>query len=344
VPFKKHLAAYSLIFLFILTLSTYKVNAVSTILAVDPPTLTANVGDTFNVNINVTNVANFTSWQFTLYYLNSVLNCTAAVEGPFLQTGGGTFFGKTITNNYNSTHGRLLAYSTLLGMTSVNGSGVIAIVTFKARGGGNSPLHLADTKLGDEKIPPQPIPHTTADGIVHVTGGAHDVAVTNVAPSKTVINQNYTGNVTVTVENQGGFTETFDVMVIANATNIQTQAITLDTGNTAAMIFVWNTSGFAKGNYTLTAAAVLVGDADPGDNLFTDGWIIVSMVGDITSARTPWVPDGKCDAPDVALVAALFGANYPDPRYKANADIVFDGKINAKDVALVASRFGQKDP
>jgi hypothetical protein len=43
-------------------------------------------------------------------------------------------------------------------------------------------------------------------------------------------------------------------------------------------------------------------------------------------------------------VASLFGVNYPDPRYKPNADIVFDGKINAKDVALVASKFGQKDP
>jgi hypothetical protein len=68
------------------------------------------------------------------------------------------------------------------------------------------------------------------------------------------------------------------------------------------------------------------------------------MVGDITSAHTPWVPDGKVDAPDVAIVASLFGAKYPDPRYQPNADIVYDGKIDAKDVALVASRFGQKDP
>jgi hypothetical protein len=56
------------------------------------------------------------------------------------------------------------------------------------------------------------------------------------------------------------------------------------------------------------------------------------------SARTPWVPDGKVDAPDVALVAALCGAKYPDPRYKPNADIVCDGKIDAKGVALVAAR------
>jgi hypothetical protein len=66
------------------------------------------------------------------------------------------------------------------------------------------------------------------------------------------------------------------------------------------------------------------------------------MVGDITG--TGGLPDGKCDAKDVALVASLFGANYPNPRYKPNADIVYDGKIDARDVSLVAKNFGKKDP
>jgi len=40
---------------------------------------------------------------------------------------------------------------------------------------------------------------------------AHDVAVTNVTPSKTVIGQGYSMYINVTVENQGDFTETFNV-------------------------------------------------------------------------------------------------------------------------------------
>jgi len=61
-----------------------------------------------------------------------------------------------------------------------------------------------------------------ADGKVYVGSGdsnvyafgpppTHDVAATNVRPSKTVVGQGYCMNITVTVENQGGLTETFNV-------------------------------------------------------------------------------------------------------------------------------------
>jgi uncharacterized repeat protein (TIGR02543 family) len=168
----------------------YIASAASTTLAVNPLNSYVTIGHAVNVDINVTDVANLTSWQFTLYFLNAVLNCTGITEGPFLPTGGGTFFGKTITNNFNSTHGKLVAYSTLLGTTSVNGSGVLATITFGTLSVGDSPLHLSDTKLGDEKIPPQPIPHTIIDGSVHVqnftltvsTVGSGTVALNNTGP------------------------------------------------------------------------------------------------------------------------------------------------------------------
>jgi hypothetical protein len=139
-----------------------------TTLAISPSNSYVSVGKTLNVDINVTDIANFTSWQLTLYFLNSVLSCTNVTEGPFLKTVNDTYFGETITNNYNSTHGSILAYCTLLGPNSANGSGVIATITFNASSVGDTPLHLSDTKLGDEKIPPQPIPHTVVDGLAHV--------------------------------------------------------------------------------------------------------------------------------------------------------------------------------
>jgi hypothetical protein len=55
-------------------------------------------------------------------------------------------------------------------MTSVNGSGVILTVTFKAVSGGSSILGLANTQLTDEKIPPQQIPHQDFGGTVIVAG------------------------------------------------------------------------------------------------------------------------------------------------------------------------------
>ena len=88
---------------------------------------------------------------------------------------------ENITNNLNYTHGQLRAFSTPLGNTVVTGSGTLLTVTFKAVGGGNIPIHIADIELGDEKIPPQPILYTAVDGTVQVVFGVgHDVAITNV--------------------------------------------------------------------------------------------------------------------------------------------------------------------
>jgi hypothetical protein len=73
------------------------------------------------------------------------------------------------------------------------------------------------------------------------------------------------------------------------------------------------------------------------------GWIIVSIIGDITGSPQGY-PDGKVDIKDVSNVARLFGVNYPDPRYKPNFDIIYDLKIDIKDVSNVAKRFGQHVP
>ena len=60
-----------------------------------------------------------------------------------------------------------------------------------------------------------------------------------------------------------------------------------------------------------------------------------------------WVPDGKCDMRDVALVAKLFGSLEGDGKYDVRADItgptylVPDGKIDMRDVALVAKHYGE---
>jgi PKD repeat protein len=174
---------------------------VVTMLKVDPSSFNATIGDNFQINITVIDIANFTAWQFTLYFKNDVLNCTGVSEGPFLKSAGGTFFNKTILNNYNSTHGQILAYSTLLGPVSVSGSGVIATITFKAKNCGVTILHLSDTQLADEKIPPKPIPHKVIDGKVTVRAPFTEVAISPSSltgpPGWIGINDTFTVNLTV---------------------------------------------------------------------------------------------------------------------------------------------------
>jgi len=142
----------------------------STSIEIDPISSVTYVNETFNINITITDVTQLTGWEIRLYYKNTLLNCTAFTEGPFLKSGGSTFKVLDILNDFNSTHGRILAACSLLGLgVSVNGSGVVATADFEALAQGETPLDLENTKLSDEKIPPEPIIHTAVDGTVNVT-------------------------------------------------------------------------------------------------------------------------------------------------------------------------------
>jgi len=124
---------------------------------------------------------------------------------------------------------------------------------------------------------------------------------------------------------------------------IGTQTVTLESGASTTLTFTWNTTGFAKGNYTIWAYAWPVpGETDTTDNTFTDGWVIVSMVGDITGP-TGW-PDGKVDIRDVAKVSRIYGALSGMPGWDPNCDINNDQKIDIKDVAAVSRQYGKIDP
>jgi hypothetical protein len=341
---KTYILLYLLLFLIPLTFSVHEVLGDSTVVCVDPASLTAAVGQTFSVNINVTNIAapyNFTCWQLNLYYLNGILNCTSATEGPFLKSGGspyGTSFSSTINNNYNSTYGQLSALCYIYGNSSyaVVGSGVIMTVTFRAVGGGNTALTLSDIVLGDGEIPSEEIPYTVTNGTVSVTGATYGIAVTNVTSAKKVIFRGYTGNITVTVENIGNSVETLTTTLFINSTQIQNQTINnMPSGTLTNLTFVWNTSGFAKGIYSISATAT--------NSSMTGGWVYVSMVGDLTGT-TLFVPDGKCDGRDITVVAGCFGTAVGDQLYNVNCDIFNRGKIDGRDITIVAGCFGNVDP
>lgn len=132
-------------------------------------------------------------------------------------------------------------------------------------------------------------------------------------------------------------------------TQIGKQLISLNPGTSTLLAFIWNTMGYPKGNYTISAIAETVpGEANTTNNTFTDNWVIVAMVGDVSGPAG--VPDGKVDIRDLAAMAKVFGVNYPDPRYNPNYDItgptpgVADGKIDIRDLATAAKNFGKVDP
>jgi len=174
----------------------------------------------------------------------------------------------------------------------------------------------------------------------------HDIAVISVSPSKTVVGQGYDAKFNVTVENQGDFTETFNLDAYANATLIGTQlASNLPVGEMRMYTFVWNTAGLAYGNYTISAtAAQVTGELDTADNTFVDGVVKVTIAGDV---------DGDFDV-DIMDVVSITGRYmrpvplwWPGPPALPNdnnCDINGDGVISILDVVICTSHYGQKWP
>jgi len=104
--------------------------------------------------------------------------------------------------------------------------------------------------------------------------GIQDVTVTSTTSSKTVVRQGCNVSINITVENQGYYTETFNLTAYANTTIITTLTnITLTSGNSTNITFTWNTTGVPYGYYTITANATSVpGESETADNTFENGW------------------------------------------------------------------------
>ena len=170
----------------------------------------------------------------------------------------------------------------------------------------------------------------------------HDVAVIDVTCCKSVVGQGHLLPINITVGNEGFYNETFTVTAYYNDT-----AITLPSGenytimnlasgeNYTTITFAWNTTGFAKGNYSISAIAWPVpGETDTADNEYVDGWVVVTIAGDIDG-------DGDVDYRDLFILARAYGSSVGQPSYIANADLDCNGKIDYKDLFHLARNYGK---
>ena len=172
----------------------------------------------------------------------------------------------------------------------------------------------------------------------YVTVYEHDVAVTNLTVSRMLIMQGHTVKINVTVTNQGDFEETFNVEVYANMSQIGIQEITLSNGTSVTITFTWNTTNFAKGNYTLSAFAWPVqSEIDTEGNTYVTGIVWVKWPYDVTH-------DNYCGIDDIVAVAEHFGAIPGDPNWNPIYDITCDDYVGIDDIVEMADHFGQTDP
>lgn len=172
--------------------------------------------------------------------------------------------------------------------------------------------------------------------IVSVSSLKHNIAVINVTLSKTVASSGIV-YVNVTVENQGSFTENFNITLYANYTLVAFKNVTLLSRDLSKVTVEWNITGLMKGDYLMIANVTqLVGEANVTDNVYVDGILKVAILGDING-------DGVVDILDIAMVARAYGSYPGHPRWNPNADVDNNNFIDILDIAKTARNYGKRD-
>lgn len=134
--------------LFVLTFLATPAPAVA---VVSVQSASVNAGQTFSIDVEISNVTDLVAFQFDLGFNPTLLAATTASEGSFLPGGGATFF---IAGSIDNVVGSVAATAdTLLSTVSgVAGSGTLATFVFTALAQGTGTIDLSDLILLDSTL------------------------------------------------------------------------------------------------------------------------------------------------------------------------------------------------
>lgn len=172
----------------------------------------------------------------------------------------------------------------------------------------------------------------------------HDIEVKDVLYSKLIVGEGYPVIFNVTIENQGNYTETFNVTAYANLTAIDVAAnIVLTKGDSVTLTIIWNTSNVPKGNYTIKIIATTVlNETDTTDNILHGSKeICVTISGDFNG-------DFQVGPADFAMLAVSYGSTPWQPGmigdWTPNCDVDCDNRIGPYDFAVLGVHYGEHYP
>jgi len=163
-----------------------------------------------------------------------------------------------------------------------------------------------------------------------------NIKISNVSLSATVVGQGYNMSIGIMTFGYGNCTENINITIYGNTTIIgEINNIDMANKNFAIVQCTWDTSGFAKGNYTISAVADTVpGETYTEDNTFIDGIVIVTLPGDTNG-------DAYVNAEDAVLLGSAFNSKRGDTLYSPNSDINGDQWCNAKDAVILGVHFNE---
>jgi KaiC/GvpD/RAD55 family RecA-like ATPase len=192
----------------------------------------------------------------------------------------------------------LQLYNYTLGAYSASGDGYIAYTSSATSNTEENQSQTITAKstdfrddLGNWKMKIKGVKSTTsqfdfkADLIKYEVTSAppHDITVLNVTHSPTSVYPGEIVRINVTVKNEGGTTENFNVTVYYNNTPIEEQTVSgLAPSANITLTFNWNTTGVSPSTYTIKAIAdIVLGETDTADNTYLDGYVEVKAIRDI---------------------------------------------------------------
>lgn len=316
-------------------------------------TVNASMGMDIAINLTVQDVTDLRGWEARVNW-DSTLLLFVSLTFP----SDDVFFDKNPIRlpTDSSVPGTMLCgAATGPGAGTFSGTGSLAVLTLKIVQNPSLMFpvltcQLQYTNIGSETLLVDsnslPIPETPINGVYtySLVQQVPDVAVTNVSSLKSVVGQGYIGNFTAVVENQGNSTENFNVTIYANGSTVGFLTFSLASGATEPRPFIWNTSGYVYGNYTmLLAADVIPGETDTADNNFTCPIPIhVGVPGDI-SGPTQGVYDGTVNMRDIQYMINHFNTFSTSPNWDPNADVNNDGTVNMRDITTAILNFNQHE-
>jgi hypothetical protein len=293
-------------------------------------------GLNFTISFEITDPDNLYGLDFQMTWNNSIIEYVShEVYIPRDTYYWGILYSPvTITKDeVNSTTATYWIAANSSSIDPADRDGVVYNMTFHAKAAGNSTLGIHSSNLTDRFG--NPITHKIVNGTVVVAPGIHDCAVTDISLSTTMIGESYPASVNVTIANEGTFVETISFSLRANGTVFNTTQIVLAGLTSETIRVVWDTTGWTRGNYTISCNATqLIGESDIADNTMDDGNIFVTIAGDQDA-------DGDVDIFDIVIIAGAYGTSEGEEGYIPSADIDGDGDVDIFDIVIAAGNYGK---
>jgi uncharacterized protein YjdB len=177
-------------------------NSLAAEVIISAPIAMSQIGQTFNININIDpmNIP-VSGAQLNIKYNQSVLKINTVVEGNFFkQEGAKTYFHSGVMNN--STGLIVNIFSVIIGPKNVSRSGTFLIINATAIGSSNiSWINLSNAKISDPNGISAPL--KLINGTINISKTVNKTLNSTISESPDPILSNATSNVTVHVTSNG---------------------------------------------------------------------------------------------------------------------------------------------